>query len=271
MAANDFTGFGLAVGSVFGQRSWVIDRLGRLTSVVHDGTPWRPGVNEAKCDTLIANLDRILSRSRASALVPDEADENHLATCVCGFYAYFDKQHNNYADSLKGISVEGVIEGFGKTVLGDKGFRAEKARIVALTLPKPKKDKTPWLVKKMYDLDQESERDLIMGFWVLSAVTAVVSVVTGLLLALVARSSWASPVLALSVWSAYAILCVMQADRYSPPRSPNREKLFALVRRNYPDVKFYDTATEMYAAHPLTPPPEETLDPTTDEFWTRKV
>lgn len=278
MAANDFTGFGLTVGSVFGQRSWVIDRLGRLSSVVHDGTPWRPGVNEAKCGATAAWTIRralehnLISPDSAEALLNiDPSRGNHLAGCACGFYAYFAKQHNAYADTLKGISVEGVIEGFGKTVLGDKGFRAEKARIVALTLPKPKKDKTPWLVKKIYDLHRKSENDLIVGFGVLSTFIAVVTATIGIALAVATSSAWVYPVLSLSFGSLYVVHCVTQADRYRPPRGPNREDLFALVRRNYPDVKFYDTAAEMYAAHPLTPPPEDALDPTTDEFWTRKV
>jgi hypothetical protein len=48
-------------------------------------------------------------------------------SCECGFWAYDEagfKAHGR---------VVGVIEGYGKTTVGTKGFRCEKARIVALS------------------------------------------------------------------------------------------------------------------------------------------
>lgn len=48
------------------------------------------------------------------------------SSCSCGFWAY-----NDYAFAEHG-TVTGIIEGYGKTSIGTRGFRCEKARIVAL-------------------------------------------------------------------------------------------------------------------------------------------
>lgn len=50
--------------------------------------------------------------------------------CVCGIYA--KHQPDNYSSSGY---VSGVIEAWGKVQLGSEGFRAQKARIVALAMP----------------------------------------------------------------------------------------------------------------------------------------
>jgi hypothetical protein len=47
--------------------------------------------------------------------------------CDCGFWAYDEAGFASHG------SVVGVIEGYGKTTVGTKGFRSEKARIVALS------------------------------------------------------------------------------------------------------------------------------------------
>lgn len=47
--------------------------------------------------------------------------------CECGFWAYDEGGFKAHG------SVVGVIEGYGKTTVGTKGFRSEKARIVALS------------------------------------------------------------------------------------------------------------------------------------------
>lgn len=47
--------------------------------------------------------------------------------CQCGFWAYDEGGFKAHG------SVVGVIEGYGKTTVGTKGFRSEKARIVALS------------------------------------------------------------------------------------------------------------------------------------------
>jgi hypothetical protein len=48
--------------------------------------------------------------------------------CACGFYAYLNG-HNEYNHVSR---VTGIIEGYGETLIGTRGFRAQKAKILAL-------------------------------------------------------------------------------------------------------------------------------------------
>lgn len=60
--------------------------------------------------------------------------------CTCGFYAYFDRPSFDGLDEplLSWMDIQsdwypyGIIEGYGKIIMGTFGFRAEKARIKAL-------------------------------------------------------------------------------------------------------------------------------------------
>lgn len=51
--------------------------------------------------------------------------------CHCGFYAYFDGR-NDYKDPDR---IAAIIEGFGVCTVGTRGFRASKARLVAIVVP----------------------------------------------------------------------------------------------------------------------------------------
>ncbi len=51
--------------------------------------------------------------------------------CSCGFYAYFTSDLNQL-DLCHPVTILGVIEGFGKISIGNKGFRCQKAKILAL-------------------------------------------------------------------------------------------------------------------------------------------
>lgn len=53
-------------------------------------------------------------------------EAHDFATCACGFYAYLNGT-NDYADR----HVIGVVQGYGETFLGTRGFRSSKAKIVA--------------------------------------------------------------------------------------------------------------------------------------------
>ena len=55
--------------------------------------------------------------------------------CSCGFYAYFGERRVNHTSDY---SVLGVIEGYGRVTFGQFGFRAEKAKILALYNPHAK-------------------------------------------------------------------------------------------------------------------------------------
>lgn len=66
----------------------------------------------------------------------DEAERkarDSLEECDHGFYGFFDNS-NDYGE--KRDRINGVVEGYGETVVGTRGFRSMKARIVALQIPK---------------------------------------------------------------------------------------------------------------------------------------
>lgn len=57
--------------------------------------------------------------------------------CSCGFYGYVKSTRtgipdwNAYTGPGNRVVVKGLVAGFGRTVIGDFGFRAEKARVLA--------------------------------------------------------------------------------------------------------------------------------------------
>jgi hypothetical protein len=73
---------------------------------------WQPGLNEAACLQGFAHP------------VPAEP-------CGCGFYAFWREQPYPLDG---GLPVLGVIEGSGRVLSGEAGFRCQRARIVALHL-----------------------------------------------------------------------------------------------------------------------------------------
>lgn len=147
---------GFAVGVVRGVRSFDVDKLGRLTGVTYKQI-WKPGENEATCqrgrsDDLWAQFSFTLTHSgglsrRLSEAVPVDYDKPHaMHDCKHGFYAYYDGS-NDYRDDSR---VSAVIEGCGETVIGSRGFRCMKARIVALQVPETVKPHIARMVARNY-------------------------------------------------------------------------------------------------------------------------
>lgn len=139
-AASEF-----AMGTAVGIRSWNVDRLGRLVSPSYR-TLWTPTEMVAECK---ANLYTFyVGPSGASTVVntePSSPADHQQASCSCGFYAYYEG-FNEYAQADR---ITGVIEGYGETQIGTRGFKSAKARIVALHVPDDSADlarigKTPF-------------------------------------------------------------------------------------------------------------------------------
>jgi hypothetical protein len=132
---------------VVGARSFDVDNLGRLTGVTYKDV-WTPGENVSHCyaprpvaygsadldslRTQLAAINYTISWTFGGASAPREprTDEHPMTSCKCGFYGYYDGS-NDYG---KPARVSGVVEGYGEVVVGTRGFRATKARIVALTI-----------------------------------------------------------------------------------------------------------------------------------------
>lgn len=108
-----------ALGSVTGVRWWnlTLPFAGPPYLSGVQGT-WSMGENTAAC-----RLGGAYHR-RMHHVIPDE-------NCGCGFWAYWtvDAAPNPWGFT---IPVLGVIEGYGRTLIGGRGFRCAKARMVAL-------------------------------------------------------------------------------------------------------------------------------------------
>jgi hypothetical protein len=92
---------------------WPIRPAGALEGH-HGGYTWADGDNVATCPS--------------GERPPHPAD-----TCGCGFWAYWSR-HDAFSVWQPGRPVLAAIEGYGRTAIGSKGFRCEKARIAALCL-----------------------------------------------------------------------------------------------------------------------------------------
>ncbi len=82
------------------------------------GYAWQPGMNEARC------------RYRGDAHEPPVEYDEQGAECGCGLWAYWKLGIGNWSGS--DVPVLGIIEGTGRVLIGELGFRCQKARIIAL-------------------------------------------------------------------------------------------------------------------------------------------
>lgn len=140
-----------SIEPVKGARAFDVDKLGRLRGVTYDQV-WKPGENVATCQadamtmqSLIAYPGSWYGRSAGGShpVVPitryttgvdafrKPKPPHGLVGCKCGFYGYYDGSN----DYHKPERISAVVEGYGEVVIGTRGFRATKARIVALTIP----------------------------------------------------------------------------------------------------------------------------------------
>lgn len=112
-----------AAGAITGLRVWNVDREGRLLSLNY-GAIWTPGENVSLCGK---KAGPTYTWSLTGEKIKQLPEHHFHPECACGFWA-----HNEGHDFYKG-PIFGAIEGYGKVLVGPAGFRAEKARIIALT------------------------------------------------------------------------------------------------------------------------------------------
>jgi hypothetical protein len=113
----------LVAGSVIGLRSWRLEAGELMPVSIQMAPPWEPGENESRClgnFTPCAEPGCTLCRDWP---VPDHAFHRD---CTCGFYGVF------YPSLIPTRHVFGVVEAYGRVVVGPKGFRAARARVLAL-------------------------------------------------------------------------------------------------------------------------------------------
>lgn len=114
-----------ATGTIFGLRSWKIGYPDKLYphnwyGQIDRWPAWKKGTNVSACQLEYARGGSCETRKPSKV-------------CSCGFYAYFLESEKDTYKTAGTIS--GVIEAWGAMVVGDEGFRAEKAMIRALYLP----------------------------------------------------------------------------------------------------------------------------------------
>lgn len=178
-------------------------------------------------------------------------------SCSCGFYAYSDGDRNEFRYRT---NIAGVIEGYGRTTVGELGFRCEKMRIVALVGPVPKPD----------DKSRHYFRDFntFMMKWANNTRLAIASIALAVVL-VIAFSILIKITDADGFWGTAAAI-VGWVPLYGPLYGtfvdmkrtlgglgmPNEEYPILVnwskIKANYPDVKWYETQAEMLEAHPLT-------------------
>jgi len=105
-------------GEVTGYRAWrpVLGETVPALSAYTNDYRWQPGKNTASCNS--GNYYAL--RKEHNNVSPDKA-------CTCGFYARTEDDQHGYS-----LGIDGVIKASGRLILGQTGFRAEFARIVAL-------------------------------------------------------------------------------------------------------------------------------------------
>ena len=161
--AGEFDGWGFALGHVAGARSFKVRGDGTLTGVFHE-REWLPGENLADCRKIVGfyipgvgvsdsiepawektetgphcvgwswevdGVQGVYPRFPEKVYQGFDEPAHSMPECKCGFYAYY----KGSLDWVTQINVSGIVHGYGRVALGERGFRAEKAKIVALYTP----------------------------------------------------------------------------------------------------------------------------------------
>lgn len=144
---DDFTDDALmVVGEVISGRSWKALDDGTLVGVtVHQA--WTPGPNLAHCpysetDGVHYNTPRgwLHGYSTFTAHGHKKLNAKHVPGsigCSCGFWSYHDLAHSSeWAHIGGGRNIVGLIRATGRMTRGSKGYRSQRAQIVALIAPK---------------------------------------------------------------------------------------------------------------------------------------
>ena len=106
-----------------GFRAFRFDADGdNLMSLVFD-YEWQPGANRAVCAT-----SNGFNKPARDCPFPHKG-------CSHGFYAYYGEDYFDSYFTDDECIVNGVVNGYGRCVIGDKGYRSEYANLVALARP----------------------------------------------------------------------------------------------------------------------------------------
>lgn len=123
------TGSVLTVGRPLrGWREWALTPDGLRGA---QGRLWKPGVNAAQCHGKHAVMLQVLDVVFADAGI-DTPDHVVEPWCTCGLYSWRRPDRI----SARTAKVAGVVELWGRVLIGEDGYRAQYARVVALCGPR---------------------------------------------------------------------------------------------------------------------------------------
>lgn len=196
------------------------------------------------------------------------------ATCGCGFYAYHDNA-SMYASPGPGCRVQGIVEAYGRVVLGTQGYRAEKARILAIVVPPPTEAarRRRELDKARLDIHEALalvDAALAKPWWKQTLIVAYLGVAAALGVAALVNPAWRTAGVTLAGYclanariTHITIVKQLKAMKESLTDDLKRaqEARAALpqdyslhverCKERYPSVKFYTNVTDMLDDYPV--------------------
>lgn len=266
MTRSDFGGpvedFALELGSVTGVRGFRVLPSGFLHGITHVEAVYGPGVNIAKCHM---------------------CGTKDIANCTCGFYAYFSGDRSRMGFMEYG-DVGAIVRGYGRTVVGTRGFRASKSDLVALfplrgTPKVAKRSPFRWLYpaySAMAAIGKSSELTVLSGFlflglvvfagamgiplgiyyenWVLTAISAFMVVFGGPWTAGWLRRVEAGSNIDFRYLYPNAPAHLMRLVRGEPNLSDQGP--LACAAKLYPGIPVYGSMEEALQNHPVSEAPE---------------
>lgn len=120
-----------AVDPMADYRAFIQRATAQAASVT--ATPRRRSIFAPPAISAAVEQSSIVKAAIESAPPVPEKPSHTQDACECGFYAY-SNGYNDYADDGR---LTGVIQGYGETQIGTRGFKCAKARIIALYIPEP--------------------------------------------------------------------------------------------------------------------------------------
>jgi hypothetical protein len=122
------TGSELAVGApLLGWREWTLTDGGLHGA---QGRLWTPGVNAARCHGRHATVLQVLDKALAAVGI-DTPRHTVEPWCTCGLYSW--KRPDRIG--ARSTKVAGVVELWGRVLVGEHGYRAQYAQVAAVCGP----------------------------------------------------------------------------------------------------------------------------------------
>lgn len=231
---------------------------GSLHGIWKSGYRWGAGFNTAEC-LRPARHNKLIGVYGPGGVRRTIEHQLMLPECDCGFWAYTNGEHL-LSMSGGGPVALGIVEGWGRMVLGPHGFRAEKARIVALYLGgdvKPAKEShLPVRIDSAEAVMQDSVRRamsvILTLFGVVVADAAARSRLLGRLLGKPRPYAGRPSRFAQGGVVATAPKNLGAVEATPRPWELLTDDLRDAVRRCYPAARIFDSVADMQREYPLS-------------------